>query len=125
MVQFTNLFSFSVNKRMRDMSLLKLYVTVTTLVLLSGCNALASKTNMLSDDDVKSQSAGALGYAPADLTVINRRTQGTNTYVLLKTNDNKQFNCIINGGNILTFGMSNPPNCAPKGQPIKSAPFGG
>lgn len=59
MSQFDHLLSFSVNKRMCDMSLLKLYVMLTTLALLSGCNALASKTNMLSDDDVKSQIAGA------------------------------------------------------------------
>ncbi|OPA86093.1 hypothetical protein BFW87_25415 [Pseudomonas fluorescens] len=107
------------------MSLRQFSVAVTMLALLSGCNALAGKTNMLSDDDVKSQSAGALGYTPSDLTIVNRRTEGTNTYVLLKTGDNKQFNCIINGGNILTFGMSNPPSCAKKGEPIKSAPFGG
>ncbi|NWA81213.1 MULTISPECIES: hypothetical protein [unclassified Pseudomonas] len=106
------------------MSLRNLSLLVTTLALLSGCNALAGKTNMLSDEDVKSQSAGALGYAPTDLSIVNRRTEGTNTYVLLKTNDNKQFNCIINGGNILTFGMSNPPSCAKKGEQIKSGPFG-
>ncbi|MBK3510933.1 MULTISPECIES: hypothetical protein [Pseudomonas] len=107
------------------MSLHKLFALVITVALLGGCNALAGKTNMLSDDDVKSQSAGALGYAPADLTIVNRQTQGTNTYVLLKTNDNKQFNCIINGGNIMTFGMSNPPSCAKKGEQVKSGPFGG
>ena len=51
------------------MSLHKLFALVITVALLGGCNALAGKTNMLSDDDVKSQSAGALGYAPADLTI--------------------------------------------------------
>lgn len=36
MFQFNNLLSFSVSQRMRNMSLLKVYVVVTTLVLLSG-----------------------------------------------------------------------------------------
>lgn len=92
---------------------------------LSGCNMLASKTNMLDDDTVKSKTGGALGYEPSEVTIVNKRVDGTNTYVLVKTKDNKQFNCIINGGNLLTFGMTNPPQCAPKGQAIKTAPFGG
>ncbi|WP_080943293.1 hypothetical protein [Pseudomonas marginalis] len=103
----------------------KFCLAFTTLCVLSGCNAIASKTNMLSDDDLKSKSAGALGYDPADLTIVSRRTEGTDTYVTLKNKQNKQFNCLINGGNLLTFGMSNPPSCAKKGEVLKTGPFGG
>lgn len=106
------------------MTVQKLSLVVIALLALGGCNALASKTNMLTDDQLKSQSAGALGLSPEDVTIVNRRTEGTNTYVALKTHDNQQFNCIINGGNLLTFGMTNPPSCAKKGQPIKNGPFG-
>ncbi|AIC20882.1 MULTISPECIES: hypothetical protein [Pseudomonas] len=92
---------------------------------LAGCNSIAGKTNTLSDEQIKSQTSGALGYAPSDVSIVSRRTEGTNTYVALKTNDNKEFNCIINGGNLLTLGMTNPPSCARKGEAIRSAPFGG
>lgn len=89
------------------------------LLSLSGCNLIAEKTNMLSDDKIKSQTSGALGYSPSDITLVSRRTEGTNTYAVVKTNDNKEFSCILNGGNIMTFGMTNPPSCAPKGQALK------
>lgn len=107
------------------MSIKKSVVSLCFLTLLSGCNAIATSTNMLSDDDLKSQTAGALGYDPSELTVVNRRTEGTNTYVSIKAKDKQEFNCIINGGNLLTFGMTNPPSCAKKGEVIKSGPFGG
>ncbi|MGY4819419.1 hypothetical protein ACVNP3_26185 [Pseudomonas chlororaphis subsp. piscium] len=101
------------------------YVLFSSLAMvLAGCNSLAGKTNMLDDDKIKSQTGGTLGYDPSEITVVSRRTEGTNTYVLIKTKDSKQFNCIINGGNLLTLGMTNPPQCAPKGQTIKSGPFG-
>lgn len=94
-------------------------------LLVSGCASMAGGTNMLSDDRIRSESAGALGYDPAALTLVSRRTEGTNTYVALKATDGKEFNCIINGGNILTMGMINPPMCSAKGQPIRANPLGG
>jgi len=78
---------------------------------------------MLDDEKIKSNTAGVLGYSPGDLAIIDRRTEGTNTYVSLTANDGKQFNCVINGGNLLTMGIVNPPACAPKGQPINANPF--
>ncbi|WP_240430535.1 hypothetical protein [Serratia marcescens] len=91
---------------------------------LAGCNAIAEKTNMLSDENIKSQAAGSLGYSPSDVTVTSKRTDGTNTYVVITTPDKKEFSCIINGGNLLTLGMTNPPACAPKGQSVKATPLG-
>jgi hypothetical protein len=90
----------------------------------AACSSIAQKTNNLSDDKIKSQTGGALGYMPEDLTLVSRRTEGTNTYVALKAKDGKEFNCIVNGGNLLSMGMTNPPVCSPKGQPVKAAPFG-
>lgn len=90
---------------------------------LTGCTSLASSTNSLSDERIKSESAGALGYDPAELTLVNRRTEGTNTYASLKTADGKEFTCIINGGNMLSFGMTNPPACGRKGEAINANPF--
>ncbi|MBB5018441.1 hypothetical protein HNQ59_001730 [Chitinivorax tropicus] len=90
---------------------------------LAGCAAVAGKTNMLSDDDIKSKSAGVLGYQPNELTLLNKRVDGTDTYVNLKTKDGKEFTCLINGGNLLTLGMTNPPMCNRKGEPVKAEPF--
>ena len=53
----------------------------------------------------------------ADLTrrgLIERRTEGTNTYVTLKARNGKTYACTVNGGNLLSFGMTNPPVCQPR-----------
>lgn len=107
------------------MNKLKFVAVASVLAALAGCNIIASKTNILTDEQIKSQAGGALGYSPEELTLVNRRTEGTNTFALVKSKDNQQFNCIINGGNLLTFGMTNPPSCSKKGQPTKATPFGG
>lgn len=107
------------------MNKLKFVAVASVLAALAGCNIIASKTNILTDEQIKSQAGGALGYSPEELTLVNRRTEGTNTFALVKSKDNQQFNCIINGGNLLTFGMTNPPSCSKKGQPTNAAPFGG
>ena len=99
-------------------------IAVSGLILIaSGCNAIATKTNVLSDEKIKSQTSGALGYTPSQMTITNRRTEGVNTYVNLKASDGKEFTCIINGGNLLSMGMTNPPMCNKKGEPIKASPF--
>jgi len=107
---------------MRAFPLLAIFVLP---MLLSGCDTIASKTNILSDDKIKSSAGGAIGYEPSEVEILSKRVEGTNTYVVVRTNDKKQFSCIINGGNILTMGMTNPPQCAPKGQGIKAGPSGG
>jgi hypothetical protein len=99
------------------------YFIVLIAAGLAGCDTIATYTNMLSDEKIKSSAAGALGYAPKDMIIVDRRTEGTNTYVQLKTTAGNEFNCIINGGNLLTMGMVNPPMCAKKGQAIQANPF--
>lgn len=93
------------------------------LGLINGCASVASNTNSLTDERIKSETSGALGYAVSDLTIVSRRTEGTNTYVNLKAKNKKEYTCIINGGNLLSFGMTNPPICAKKGEPINPNPF--
>jgi len=88
-----------------------------------GCSTIAEKTNILTDEKILSQTSGALGYSPNDLTIMDRRIDGTNTYVNLKAKDKKEFTCIINGGNFLTMGMTNPPMCGKKGSQINANPF--
>lgn len=80
-------------------------------LVLTACSTIAEKATVISDEQLVSQSAGALGYSPRDLTITGRRTEGVNTYVDLKAKDKKEFTCIINGGNLFTFGVTNPPQC--------------
>lgn len=106
------------------MSLRNFAMLGTLALLFSGCASIAgSSSKMLPDDRIKAETSGALGYAPEDLALVSRRTEGLNTYVHLKAKDGKEFTCIINGGNWLSMGMTNPPMCGPKGQAIKVAPF--
>lgn len=89
---------------------------------LAGCAAIAERTNSLSDERVLAETAGVLGYSPSQLQLVARRTSGTNTYAELRADDGNEFNCIINGGNLATFGAINPPSCAKKGEILRSGP---
>ncbi|WP_205230599.1 hypothetical protein [Azospira oryzae] len=84
---------------------------VSVVLIAAGCATVAENTTVISDERLVSQSAGALGYSPSDLTITSRRTEGVNTYVDLKAKDKKEFTCVINGGNLFTFGVTNPPQC--------------
>ena len=105
------------------MKLKLIVMSLAASFVFTGCATIAGSTNTLTDERIMSETSGALGYAPNELTLVNRRTEGTNTYASLKANDGKEFTCIINGGNLLTMGMSNPPMCSKKGEPINTNPF--
>lgn len=105
------------------MKLSKIILACSIAFIAAGCTTIATKTNVLSDERIKSETAGVLGYAPNDLTILDRRTEGVNTYVRLRAKDKKEFNCTINGGNLLSMGVTNPPMCGKKGTPIRTSPF--
>jgi hypothetical protein len=92
-------------------------------IAMAACQTMAQKTNVLSDSKILSDSAGVLGYQAGDLTLLSRNTVGTNTYANIQAKDGKKFHCMINGGNLLSFGMTNPPTCSPAGQPLSDSPF--
>lgn len=92
-----------------------LALALATLLALGGCGSIAGSTNSLSDERLKSEAAGALGLSPGELALLNRRTEGTNTFYAVKARNGREYNCIINGGNLLSFGMTNPPSCKRKG----------
>jgi len=81
---------------------------------LAGCSALAGNTNLLTDERIRSEVAGAIGVKPEEVTLLDRRTEGTNTYVNVRTARRQHYACMINGGNFLSFGMTNPPICGRK-----------
>ena len=69
----------SAKTKIQEKILKKLVLVSLFLAALGGCSTIASNTNMLTDDKIKSDTAGALGYMPADMTIVNRRTEGVNT----------------------------------------------
>lgn len=81
---------------------------------MAACTTLAEKSNVLSDERLVAESAGALGLTPSELKLQSRSTSGTNTYAVLRGKDGKEYSCTINGGNLLSFGMVNPPTCQRK-----------
>ena len=83
-------------------------------ITLAGCSTVAEKTNILSDESIKSKVAGTLGHEPDTITLLNRRTEGTNTYVTVRTKNKKEYACTLNGGNLFSAGIVNPPSCTPK-----------
>lgn len=105
------------------MSLSKFTLVCLAGFALSGCAAIAGGTNSLTDERIKAETSGALGYSPEQIDIVSRSIQGVNTYVGLVAAGKQQYTCIINGGNILTLGMVNPPMCSKKGEPIKAMPF--
>ena len=105
------------------MSLRNALAIPCVLLSIAGCTTIATSTNMLTDEKIKSETGGALGFSPNQLTILDRRTEGVNTYVQLKANTGQEFNCIINGGNLLSMGIVNPPMCSKKGEPINTNPF--
>lgn len=89
------------------------HLLLSTLLVasLTACSAVATKTNTLSDERILSETGGVLGLSPSDLTLVDRRTEGVNTYVTLKASNGKTYACTVNGGNLFSFGMTNPPVC--------------
>ncbi len=82
---------------------------LSTLVILGGC-----ATQMLSDDRIRSNTAGVLGVPPESVTISDRREQVPNTYYMARTASGEVYACVINGGGILAAGMVNPPTCSKK-----------
>lgn len=72
---------------------------------LSGC---ADK--LLSDDRIKDSTAMVLGQPV--MSISDRHYDGfTNTSYEAKTTRGT-YHCLINGGSVMAFGMTNPPSCA-------------
>lgn len=71
---------------------------------LSGC---ADK--LLSDDRIKSSTAMTLGVPVTSIS--NRQYDGgVNTGYTVHTSRGT-YHCVINGGTVMAFGMTNPPSC--------------
>jgi UDP-N-acetylglucosamine enolpyruvyl transferase len=72
---------------------------------LSGC------VSTLSDDRIREETSAALGVPAGEITISNVRQEMTNTFYTATTRSGAQYACILNGGNIMTLGMTNPAVC--------------
>ena len=45
------------------------------------------------------------------IKIENVRHEMTNTFYVATTRSGEQYACILNGGNVMTFGMTNPAIC--------------
>lgn len=78
------------------------------LALAAGC-----ASTVISDERIRSSTAGVLGLEPDQVTIQNRRSEITNTYYVAKTTDGAEYGCVISGS-VLSAGMVNPPTCTKK-----------
>lgn len=82
------------------------------LVVISGCASMYGGQN-LSDESLRSDIAGVLGDDPQNITIESRRSEGANTYVIVKTKKGTRLACNLIGGGVMMMGMRNPPSCNP------------
>ena len=74
--------------------------------------AVGCADQMLGTDRARDSISGSLGLPVADVTIVERRADGpTNTNFIVDTRANGRFVCTINGGNIMTFGLTNGAFC--------------
>ena len=80
--------------------------------LLVACALAGCADQMLGSDRARDSISGSLGLPAADVTIVERRADGpTNTNFIVDTRANGRFVCTINGGNIMTFGLTNGAFC--------------
>jgi len=94
-------------------------LTIAASLALAGC-----ANQILSDDHIRRDTALALNVAPEALVISNRQYDGfATTYYTASTRAMVKhgkhvnvvgisFRCRIEGGNLNSFGLTNPPECA-------------
>ena len=82
------------------------------LVAAAGLALAGCANSLLSDDHIRGSTALALGQPASAIRIVDRRYDGfTNTYYRAET-PRGAFSCVINGGTVMAFGMTNPPQCS-------------
>jgi hypothetical protein len=89
----------------------KVFSLATCVHLLSACSVVAEKTNVLTDQQLVEYAVAATGHPITSLELLQRSVSGTVTSYKVKANNNVTFHCVLNGGNILSMGIVNPPVC--------------
>ena len=71
----------------------------------------ACQSTILPDDKIKSETARVLNVAPDQVTISNRSSEGISDTSYIASASGRTYSCTINGGTVLSFGMSNTPVC--------------
>jgi Putative peptidoglycan binding domain len=95
----------------KTLSHLTAYASI--LLACAGCATVYGGAN-LTDDAIKTDVALSLGLTPADITIVTRQTEGPNTFVNVKTKNNRELVCRFIGGGWGTLGMRTAPSCNDK-----------
>ena len=87
-----------------------------TLLLLAAALALPGCADtLMTDGRLKSSIAMVLHVPVASVTILDRQSDGiTNNFVAART-PRGDYDCTINGGGLLALGLTNPPQCSPRG----------
>ncbi len=71
----------------------------------------ACQSTILPDDKIKSETAQVLNVTPDQVTISNRYSEGISDTSYIASAAGRTYACTINGGTVLSFGMSNAPVC--------------
>ena len=85
------------------------------LVLGLGVGGCAALEPLTSDETILNDTAALLGVAPTDLTISDKRTGSGTSYYTATTKAGVVYDCEMEGGSIVTFGVHNPPTCKKRG----------
>lgn len=86
---------------------------VTVFLGLFAMFAAGCASAVISDERIRSSTAGILGLSPDQVSIQDRRSDITNTYYVAKTARGDEYGCVISGS-VLSAGMTNPPTCTKK-----------
>ena len=85
----------------------RLMMAALSSAALSGCaNAI------LSDDRIQSNTAMALHVSPERVQISDRRYDGGVDTFYVATVGRRSYSCVINGGTVMSLGMTNAPQCS-------------
>lgn len=85
------------------------YGLLVTTLGITGC-----ANTIMSNQDISDKTSMALGVPSDQVSISNRRYDGgVNTYYTAQVG-RRQYACMINGGTVLSFGITNPPQCNPQ-----------
>ena len=88
----------------------------STIVILCAALCLSGCVSTLSDDRIREETGAAIGVPASQITITNIRHEMTNTFYDAATPSGAQYACTLNGGNVMTLGMTNPAICNRKGR---------
>lgn len=90
---------------MKAISLRPTLIAAAATLTLGGC------ISTLTPDRIREETSAALGVPASDLTITDQRQEMTNTFYTATTRSGERYACTLNGGNLMTFGMTNPAVC--------------